>query len=272
MSTDFYGVIPQTKLESDVERVLEELSILGFAVIQDVVSATELQQLRDKLAATYEIQKMEVTPEFQLEDVQEENQVRAPLCYDDLFLEMACHPRVIEVIKRVLGNYFLIHQQIGIINLPNVANRQAVWHRDLLYHDFVISKPLSISVMLCVDDFNEDSGGTLAVPFSHKIERMPSQEFIDKHAVTIDARAGSFFLMDSMLLHKAGFNRSGNIRRGLNTMYGSGLLKQQINYRAQLNGKHREDPFLNMLLGYDAEPSASVHAWRKRRFDKLNQR
>jgi len=269
MNNEFYGVVPQTKIESDLDRVLEELSILGFSVIENVIPDSELAALREKLAAAYETQRKEVEPHFRLEDVQKENQVRAPLCYDDHFLEVARHPRIIEIVRRVLGNYFLIHQQIGIINQPDVWNRQAVWHRDLLYHDFVISKPLSISVMLCLDDFNASTGGTLALPFTHKVERMPSQEYVEKHAMTIDAKAGSFFLMDSMLLHKAGFNSSSKMRRGLNTMYGSGLLKQQINYRAQLNGKHREDPFLNMLLGYDAEPSSSVQAWRDRRFNKL---
>ena len=182
---------------------------------------------------------------------------------------MATNDRVIEAVKRTLGNYFLIHLQIGIINVPNTENRQSVWHRDLLYQDFVISKPLAVSVMLCIDDFNEKTGGTIVVPYTHKTERMPSASYIEKHAVTIEAKAGSVFLMDSMLIHKAGFNSSGAIRRGLNTIYASGLLKQQISFQQQLDGKHCQDPFLNMLLGYDAEASESVLAWRKRRHDKL---
>jgi ectoine hydroxylase-related dioxygenase (phytanoyl-CoA dioxygenase family) len=266
---DFYGLIPQTVLGSDLERCLEELSILGFTVMEDVVKEPELAELRRKLDAAYQVQKKEPAPEFELEQIQEENQVRAPLCYDDHFVEMARHPRVIEAIRAVLGNYFLVHLQIGIINLPNTPNRQSVWHRDLLYQDFVISKPLAVSAMLCLDDFNEKTGGTIGVPFTHKVERMPSKEFMEKTAVTVNAKAGSVFLMDSMLMHKAGFNVSGAPRRGLNTIYASGLLKQQVSFPSQLNGKHKENPFLNMLLGYDAEPSKSVLAWRKRRYDKL---
>jgi len=266
---DFYGVIPQTVLGSDVDRCLEELSIVGFTVMENVIQEPELVTLRSKLDATYQVQKEEGLPEFTLDDIQEENQVRAPLCYDDHFIDIAKNPRVIEVVRAVLGGYFLIHLQIGIINQPDVTNRQSVWHRDLLYQDFVISKPLAISAMLCLDDFNVTTGGTLGVPFTHRVERMPSKEFIEKNAVTVAAKAGSVFLMDSMLIHKAGFNTSGRTRRGLNTIYASGLLKQQISFPSQLQGRHREDPFLNMLLGYDAEPSKSVVAWRKRRSDKL---
>ncbi len=272
MTNNFYGALPQNVLDSDLDRCLEELSISGFTVIPDVVQASELAELRKKLDLAYQVQQSEVEPEFTLEDVNEENQVRAPLCYDDHFLEMARQPQVIEILKRTLGNYFLIHLQIGIINMPNVVNRQSVWHRDLLYQDFVISRPLSVSAMLCVDDFNVSTGGTIVVPFSHRVERMPSKEFIEKTAVTIEAKAGSIFMMDSMLIHQAGFNSSGQIRRGLNTIYASGLLKQQISFQSQLQGKHKEDPFLNMLLGYDAEASPSVAAWRRRRYEKLKRK
>ncbi|HEX7843708.1 MAG TPA: phytanoyl-CoA dioxygenase family protein [Kofleriaceae bacterium] len=270
MTNDFYGVLPQHVLTSDLDRCLEELSIRGFTVIDGVVGEDELATLRTKLDLAYQAQRAEAAEEFALEDIQEENQVRAPLCYDDHFLEIARSPRVIEAIRRTLGNYFLIHLQIGIINMPGTQNRQSVWHRDLLYQDFVISRPLAVSVMLCLDDFTAETGGTRVVPFTHKVERMPSREFVEKHAVTIEARAGSVFLMDSMLIHMAGYNASSRVRRGLNTIYASGLLKQQISFGSQLDGKHKDDPFLNMLLGYDAEPSKSVLEWRKRRYRKLN--
>jgi ectoine hydroxylase-related dioxygenase (phytanoyl-CoA dioxygenase family) len=271
MRNDFYGVVPQAVLGSDVDRALEELSIVGFTVIENVVPTNELAELRTKLDRAHEAQRAETRAAgFELESIQEENQVRAPLCYDEQFLELARHPKVIDVVRRVLGNYFLIHLQIGIINVPQTDNRQSVWHRDLLYQDFVISKPLSISVMLCIDDFSVQTGGTKVVPHSHKLEQMPSKEFIENHAVTIEAKAGSMFVMDSMAIHMAGFNSSPGIRRGLNTIYACGLLKQQISFQAQLDGKHREDPFLNMLLGYDAEASKSVLEWRKRRHRKLH--
>ena len=269
MNNEFYGVVPQTILKSSLDRNLEELSILGYTVIEDVIGQEELNELRGKLDAAYKVQQEEVADEFTLESIQEENQVRGPLCYDDHFIDIAKNDKILQIIKAALGNYFLIHLQIGIINQPDVANRQAVWHRDLLYQDFVVSRPIAVSVMLCIDDFNEKTGGTIVVPFSHKLDRMPSAEFIERTGVTIEAKAGSVFFMDSMLIHKAGYNTSGNIRRGLNTIYASGILKQQISFQSQLNGKFKEDPFLNMLLGYDAEASKSVAEWRKRRFNKL---
>jgi ectoine hydroxylase-related dioxygenase (phytanoyl-CoA dioxygenase family) len=268
VSDEFYGAIPQTVVHSALEGHLEELAIQGFTVLPDVVPPSELAVLRTKLDAVYEAQRKEGEPTFTLEDIQEENQVRAPLCYDDHFVEIARHPRVLEVVRAALGNYFLVHLQIGIINAAKTKNRQSIWHRDLLFQDWVISKPLAVSAMLCIDDFNERTGGTYVVPFTHKVERMPSREYTEKHGITIEAKAGSVFVMDSMLVHRAGYNGADATRRGLNTIYGCGLLKQQISLPSQLDGRFADDPLLHMLLGYDAEPSPSVHAWRERRFGK----
>lgn len=268
MSEEFYGAIPQTENHSELDGHLEELAIQGYTVLPDVVGEPELISLRKELDAVYATQQRESEPRFTLTDIQEENQVRAPLCYDDHFVEMARHPRVLEVVRAALGKYFLVHLQIGIINAAKTKNRQSIWHRDLLFQDWVISKPLAVSAMLCIDDFNERTGGTYVVPFTHKIERMPSREYVEKHGITIEAKAGSVFVMDSMLVHRAGYNGSEGTRRGLNTIYACGLLKQQISLPQQLGGRFADDPLLHMLLGYDAEPSASVLAWRERRFAK----
>lgn len=269
MSSRLYGASPQRVLASAVDANIEELAIRGFTVIPDVVPPSELADLRKRLDTVYEIQKKEPGGAFTLEQIQEENQVRAPLCYDERFLEVARHERVIEIVRRCLGSYFLIQLQIGIINAPKTENRQSIWHRDLLYHDYVSSRPLAVSAMLCVDDFTKTNGATMMVPHSHKVDHMPSAEYIAKHAVAVEAEAGSFFVMDSMTFHQAGYNGSDSIRRGINTIYCSGLFKQQISLPTQLGGKHAEDPFLAMLLGYDAEASDSVLAWRERRWSKI---
>lgn len=263
-----YGASPQTILDGAIDAHVEELVIRGFTVIPDVVPAHELAELRKRLDMIYATQRAEPGGEFTLEDIQEENQVRAPLCYDEKFVDVARNERVIEIVQRCLGSYFLIQLQIGIINAPKTENRQSVWHRDLLYHDYVSTRPLAVSAMLCVDDFNTKTGGTMMVPHTHKVDRMPSAEYIAKHAVAIDAKAGSFFIQDSMVFHQAGYNSSNSFRRGVNTIYCSGLFKQQISLPTQLGGKYADDPFLAMLLGYDAEASDSVLAWRQRRWNK----
>jgi ectoine hydroxylase-related dioxygenase (phytanoyl-CoA dioxygenase family) len=92
---------------------------------------------------------------------------------------------------------------------------------------------------------------------------------MEKHAVQVTAKAGSVLLFDSMLFHKAGYNFSKDrIRRGVNHLYARAIVRQQINLPEMLQGRYADDPFLHMLLGYDAQSSLNVEDFRNRRLKK----
>ncbi len=261
-----YGVVKRTILHNEVERYLEELSILGYAIVEKVLSTGELKQARTKLDEVYESQESELGEGYNLKDIGEQYVVRLPLAYDEFFVKLAMNSKIMRIIKRVLGNYFVLHLQNGIINMPKTEHRQSAWHRDLPYHDLVTSRPVAISVLYCIDAFSIETGGTCLVPYSHKLDRMASDDFIDRYAVQISAKPGSVLVMDSMVYHKAGYNSSNQIRRSINHVYAAGILKQQINIPSALKGRFSDNPFLRMLLGYQGEVPSSVFDWRRRRF------
>jgi len=267
MKSKSYGVSKKQLLSSDLDGYLEEISILGYTILENVIDHTELAEIRVKLYEVYSVQETELGKEY-LHSIQETDIARCPLAYDQFFLKLPTNPRVLEIIKALLGEYFVLHLQNGIINRPNLEIHQSSWHRDLPYQDFIISRPLAISALFCIDDFNEKTGGTLVLPYSHKLEQQPSETFLDKNSVNLVAKAGSVIMFDSMLYHRAGYNSSDHIRRGINHVFVAGILKQQINIPKMLDGHFKEDPFLHMLLGYDSEVSENVAEFRKRRHKK----
>jgi ectoine hydroxylase-related dioxygenase (phytanoyl-CoA dioxygenase family) len=271
MSVKLYGGHKQSVAESSIDKNSEELAILGYTVVENVFAKKELKLIRDKLDALLTAQENETGKE-KLKAIHELNLVRCPLAYDDYFLKIAMEDIVLNIIRKCLGNYFVLHLQNGILNMPNEEHHQSSWHRDLPYQDFIISKPIAISALCCIDDFSAETGGTFVVPFSHRLEQMPSEGYISKHAVQIQAKAGSVLIFDSMLFHKAGYNTSGKVRRGINHVYVAGILKQQINLPELLKGKYREDNFLSMFLGYDSETPKSVSEWRKNKTEKQKNR
>ncbi len=266
MTHKSYGVVKRTILHSEVERCLEELSILGYSIVEKVLTSAELKQARTKLDRVYKAQESELGDGFNLKDIGEQNVVRLPLAYDEFFVKLAMNPKIIRILKRILGSYFVLHLQNGIINVPKTDHRQSAWHRDLPYHDLVTSRPVAMSVLYCIDPFSQETGGTCLVPHSHKLDRMPSDGFINKYAVQVSAKPGAVLIMDSMVYHKAGYNSSTQIRRSINHVYAAGILKQQINIPSALKGKFRDDPFLKILLGYQGEVPSNVSDWRRRRF------
>jgi ectoine hydroxylase-related dioxygenase (phytanoyl-CoA dioxygenase family) len=268
-SAKAYGVVSQNTLQSDDDLHLEELSIHGFSVVHGVLSQNELAETRKRLDAVYAVQEAELSGSVALDAINEKNLARIPLAYDDFFIRLAAHAKMTGLVKRVLGNYFVLHLQNGIINMPNEEHHQSSWHRDLPYQEFTSSRPLAVNALYCIDDFSEESGGTWVLPVSHRVEKIPSQQFVDKHAVAVTAPAGSVILMDAMVFHKAGYNRAHFVRRAINHVYTAGILKQQIDLPAALNGKGQDDAFLSMLLGYQAAPPQSVKAFRLQRAAKM---
>jgi len=259
-----YGVNIQTKLNKAIDLHIEELQVNGFSVLENVLKDDELKDCRLKLDAIYETQKTKFG-EINLTKINEQNLVRCSLVYDDFFLNIATNSRVLEIVKCVIGNYFILHLQNGIINKPNEEHHQSSWHRDLPYQNFVISKPLAIGALYCIDDFSNESGGTFVLPYSHRVESIPSVQYVEKYSRQIVAKAGSVILFDSMLFHKAGYNFSSFIRRAINNVYVVPILKQQIDLPLALNGKYADDEFLSKFLGYQSRTLSSDIEWRNSR-------
>lgn len=268
-----FGVKEHTELSCEVDRYVEEIQIAGYTVVPGVLTDEELTAARPKLDEIYERQVAEVGGEARLQTINDVHTARSPLIYEELFLRVATKPAVLAVVERFLGDYYTLMLQNGILNVPQVGDEQNAgsWHRDLNYQHFVSSRPLSISALVCIDEFTVEAGGTLVLPGSHKTEVCPSDEFILAHEHPIEAPAGAALVFDSMLFHRGGHNRSGRARRALNHMYTLPLIKQQLSFPKMLQGKYSDDPFLRRFLGYDSEPGESIAAWREQRLARLMQ-
>ena len=263
-----YGVTHQNNSSNALEIAIEEIEILGYTIIKDALTLDELTIARQKIDSIYKEQENNFGVDM-LQKINEKYIARCPLIYEDFFLNIATNTKTLEVVEAILGNYYVLHLQNGIINMPNQEHHQSSWHRDLPYQNFTISKPLALSALFCIDEFNAETGATFVVPFSHKIETIPSSHYINTNKVQVHANAGSVILFDAMLFHKAGFNQSQIIRRGINNVYTLPILKQQINLPAALNGKYSDDVFLSKFLGYQSDTPLSVDDYRLNRLTKL---
>jgi ectoine hydroxylase-related dioxygenase (phytanoyl-CoA dioxygenase family) len=260
-----YGVKETTSVASELDRNLEEIAVNGFTIVEDVLDASQLGEAARRIDAVYEAQAAEVGGADNLRRINDEMIARCMLAYDEFFLGLATNAKIVAVLERLLGDYFTLLQQNAITNEPGRYNYQTSWHRDLIYQHFVPSRPIAVSALVCIDDFSETTGGTCVLPGSHKVERFPSKDFVQKHERVAAAKAGSAIVFDSMLFHRGGVNRSRGPRRGLNHLYGLPFIKQQINLPRMLGGKYSDDKFLSRFLGYESEPASDVREWRLKR-------
>lgn len=271
----YYGTNAPSSTESDAARIAELVRIQGYAELPGLLTPEQVHEYSERLDAVYDEQRAEFA-EASLESIGEANVVRFPLAYDSKFLELIRQPTTLDVVRTVLGDYFILHLQNGIIVHPQRTHHQSAWHRDLPYQEFVSSKPLAVNVFYCLEDFNHQTGGTMFLPFSHRQEQLPSKEVLGSIQAQPSIQSGSAVIFDSMLFHRAGDNSSDRIRRGVNHVFTTGILRQQIDLPGWLPRQNPEidqrasaDPELRRILGYDARTAESVRAFRLRRLERV---
>jgi ectoine hydroxylase-related dioxygenase (phytanoyl-CoA dioxygenase family) len=272
MSIPAYGIKEHTVLGSGLERHVEEIRIAGYTVLNGVLDSGLTQSLAGRLDNVYKTQLDEIGGAANLKAINDENIVRLPLAYDEAFLEAATNPIILSLARLLLGDYYILLMQNGVINPAGNQTYQAAWHRDLNYQHFTSSRPLAVSVLFCLDDFSDETGGTRVLPGTHKVEAFPSEQFLEAHEIGMSARAGSALVFDAMVFHRGGHNKSGHARRALNHVYGLPFLKQQINIPDMLRGRFSGNVSIGRLLGYDSNPAGSVLRWRERRLSQTSGR
>lgn len=261
-SIKHYGVKEQKVAVDELDVKLQELELRGYTVLQSELSQTALTDLRERLECLLVEQEGRFGGQEGLKQMNEGDTLRAPLLWDEAFLEVATKPRLIELCRRALGDYFIVNQQNGIRNSAICdSHNQARYHRDLPYQHFVSSRPLAINALLCLDGFTPENGSTKVLPGSHKIEYFPDDRVVRSIEISTSVPAGVYLVLNSMVFHCAGINTTTAPRRAVNTVFSVPIIKQQIALPPNLKGRYGNDPWLRRLLGFEIDPPRSVEGW-----------
>ncbi len=230
-----YGVLERTESGAPLDLVVEQVLSLGYAVLDAGYSTREMAKISQAFDAAH-AQYVKAHGEADLKGIDELNTLRALLTWGDpAFAQLALNPALMDALKMLIHGKFMLNQQNGIINPPKADYNQGAWHRDFPYQHFVSSRPLAINALFCVDDFTLENGATYVLPASHKSGPFASKAFVERNAVQVVAKAGTFILLDCMLFHTGGFNQSNRPRRAINHVYNIPYFKQQINIPSNLD-------------------------------------
>ena len=251
-----YGILEQNLINSAIDEAAEQVRNLGYAIIDSGYTAPQLQKYSEEFNRTQE-RYIERYGETNLRSINEFYTIRSPLTHGgEEFLRLALNENILLILQKLIQGKCILNQQNGVINPPQETYNQGAWHRDLPYQHFVSTKPLAINALFCVDDFTFENGATFVLPASHLSEAYPSSNYIKRNAIQVEAKAGSFILLDCMIFHSGGFNKTKSARRAVNHIYNIPYFKQQINIpmnmkTADLTAKER------YILGFDyMEPSS----------------
>ena len=90
---------------------------------------------------------------------------RALFVYDEFFKKFIINKNILNILNKIFGDKYILNLQNSPINRAHESHYGSTWHRDLSYQHFVPSRPIAISVLICIDPFTNDNGGTLYYPF-----------------------------------------------------------------------------------------------------------
>lgn len=255
-----YGVLSRQVSTSEIDRVVEEVQLLGYSSIKSGYTAKEIEEIKqvsEKTATNYKAKYQDM----KLVESGEANNYRAPLLEDHLFLEVAQNKEIMEIVSRLIVGDFFLNQQNLVVNPPSSSNyNQLKFHRDLPYQHYVSTKPIAINCLLAVDDFTAENGATFVIPASHKMEKFSSDSVIERQAKQLEVKAGSFLILDCMTFHAAASNKSNANRIGINHVFSTLMLRPQIDWLRAISQEIAEklDFQQRKLLGLNHPIAASV--------------
>jgi len=166
-----------------------------------------------------------------------------------------------ETIAEFLGGSFILNSFGGLMNRPAAGGEYLHrWHRDLRAFASGDELRLMINMLVTLDPFTAENGGTLLDIGSHRVrERAENARAVAMYA----APAGSVLLFDSRLLHAAGANRSDGIRRALTLTFTPPFFKPQMDHVKQLGTERlaAAGEVLKRRLGWYARVPESLDDW-----------
>ena len=255
-----YGVLEQTLTKNNIQLIAEEIKIKGYSVINSKFTKKEIHAIADSFDLTREKYYKTHNINF-LTQIDENNTIRLPIAINQKYcLKVVTNKHLNAVLKNLIHGSYILNQQNGIINPAKKTYNQSYWHRDIPYQHFISSRPLAVNAIYCVDDFTMENGATFVLPGSHKSETLPSNEFISNNAIQIEAKAGSYIILDCMLYHAGGFNKTSINRRALNHVFTIPYFKQQINIKKSIK-KELIPKRYQSLLGYNLQDIEDIESY-----------
>lgn len=240
--------------EAWAERTAEALDYVGCAIVTGVFDDAFLDNTRAAMYRVRDAIRFDVGGE-RLQGAGELGVLRLMLAYDDHFFSLLARPELLAIVDATVSDTAILHLQNGLVLPPAGSSGaprvfQTTFHRDFPRH--LAGYVASVNVMVAIDAFTAENGGTLVVPGTHQRASRPSDRYLEANAVSVECPPGSLLVFDSTIWHAAGENRSTADRLAINHQFTRSFVKQQVDYvRALGDDKVLEQPLrTQQLLGW----------------------
>ncbi len=219
---------------------LRRLDAEGFCVLRDVISGSELPDIRTALVNVQEAQHEQA--ERELEKIRKKGHrvgakgvalLKQAINHTQCFAPYVASRAILDITDSVFGKFTRISCTDCAINHP--GNERGYWHSDWPYNQTNAShipapyadSIIHLSSIWMLTPFGPETGGTFLIPGSHRNTNNPSAgglQGVDANApyhaeIQATGEAGSVLLYDSRLWHAVAPNLSNSPRVALIIRY-----------------------------------------------------
>ena len=198
----------------------------GYLLIPDALTPAELAEVRR--AADAAEARWRADPSLPGTRIPEFLEIEGIMEYHPLLFDLVEHPRLLPLIREVLGADLSIIDHAYYITPPGGALDGEAWHTDVRTRVRGVNhagSTMMVRLMIALSDVGEDGGATLVLPGTH---RQPDDTPIPRVAVPEDmpgavrltCQAGSAYFFHGNVVHSPGTNRGATTRRVLLYNYG----------------------------------------------------
>jgi ectoine hydroxylase-related dioxygenase (phytanoyl-CoA dioxygenase family) len=192
---------------------------------------TEIECLH-KLGADYKVLGDERGKQFQIEPyAKSEEQDGLPILrkieqirdFSDVFKDLSRHPRLIEVVRSLLGDDLLLFCSTLMLKLANQGSAHS-FHQDSAY--WSLRPPSLVTVSIALTESTSENACIQVIPSSHEWgmqewgyiarpydQSLSNREDLDtSNVMEVPLKAGSALMFHSLVVHGSGPNRSPRLR------------------------------------------------------------
>lgn len=171
--------------------------------------------------------------------------------YEDRLKALAEHPKLLSVLRRIIGsNSLVMFQDMGLIKPPRIG-REKPWHQDMAYFNIPIESVV-VGAWIALDPVDAENGCMMVQPGSHK--QGPTIHFRRRDwqicdtdvardsAVAVPMRPGDCLLFHGLIHHGTPANHTDRRRRAVQYHYrAENVEKTSQEYRLSFFGSEGKD-------------------------------
>lgn len=246
---------------NNTENIVESMNHFGYAFGKGMIDTQQLSIISERLDEYYELDHKRFGREFLLK-INELEVIRNVIEYDEIFLNfLETNMCLDQTIEKLLHQYAIIHNYNLIRLFPDIKTNMLghQWHRDVYY--FGPGIRTAVNVIIPLQKMNSLNGATELLPASHLMEKLPSEEVINKHKITADLDVGDVLFVDAATFHSAGKNITDKPRTIIVLKYTLSFFTQQYDFCRALPVENYSDK-IKGRLGYYVRVPDSIEEFR----------